>query len=87
MSGLARRSLYSVLRQKEEQLARVRREIEALKALVYVISLREDHETSSVRVGDALKMLYDLLEAHAPTWYTEEHHDKAEAALRSVKLI
>ena len=34
---------------------------------------------------EALKMLYDLLEAYAPAWYTEEHHDKAEAALRSVK--
>ena len=34
---------------------------------------------------EALKMLYDLLEVYAPAWYTEEHHDKAEAALRSVK--
>ncbi len=38
-----------------------------------------------LKLREALKMLYDLLEAYAPEWYTEEHHDKAEAALRSVK--
>jgi hypothetical protein len=38
----------------------------------------------SRRIREALKMLYDLLEEYAPSWYTEEHHDKAEAALRSV---
>jgi hypothetical protein len=32
-----------------------------------------------------LKMLYDLLEEYAPAWYTEEHHNKAEAALRFVR--
>jgi hypothetical protein len=36
-----------------------------------------------VKLREALKMLYDLLEAYAPLWYTEEHHDTAEAALRS----
>jgi hypothetical protein len=36
-----------------------------------------------VRLREALKMLYDLLEAYAPQWYKEEHHDRAEAALRS----
>jgi hypothetical protein len=34
---------------------------------------------------EALETLYELLEAYAPVWYTEEHHDKATAALRSVK--
>jgi hypothetical protein len=38
-----------------------------------------------LKVREALKMLYDLLEEYAPAWYTEEHHDKAEAALRLVK--
>jgi hypothetical protein len=37
------------------------------------------------KLREALKMLYDLLEDYAPSWYTEEHHDRAEAALRSVK--
>jgi hypothetical protein len=27
-----------------------------------------------IRLRGALKMLFDLLEAHAPTWYTREHH-------------
>ena len=30
----------------------------------------------------ALRLLFDLLEAYAPSWYTEEHHKKALAALR-----
>lgn len=38
-----------------------------------------------VKLREALKALYDLLEAHAPSWYTQEHHDKAEAALRLVE--
>ena len=37
-----------------------------------------------LQLRDALKMLYDLLEAYAPVWYTEEHHNRTEAALRSV---
>ena len=35
-----------------------------------------------LKVQEALKILYDLLEEYAPEWYTKEHHDKAEAALR-----
>jgi hypothetical protein len=31
---------------------------------------------------NALKTLYELLEKYAPAWYTREHHDNAEAALR-----
>jgi hypothetical protein len=38
-----------------------------------------------LKLREALKMLYDLLEEYAPAWYTKEHHDKAEDALRSVK--
>jgi hypothetical protein len=45
--AVAKRSVYSVLRQKEEQLCRLRREVEALKALVLVISIRGDHEMPS----------------------------------------
>jgi len=42
------------------------------------------HQSAEVlKLREALKMLYDLLEKYAPLWYTEEHHDKAEAALRS----
>ena len=38
-----------------------------------------DHEDDLV---NALLELYNLLEEYAPTWYTQEHHDRAEAALR-----
>jgi len=34
-----------------------------------------------LKLQEALKMLYELLEGYAPSWYTEEHHDRAEAAL------
>ena len=30
---------------------------------------------------DALQVLYNLLEMYAPTWYSEEHHNLARAAL------
>lgn len=30
-----------------------------------------------------LQELFDLLEEYAPVWYTEELHDRAEAALSS----
>jgi hypothetical protein len=39
----------------------------------------------ALKLREALKMLYDLLESYAPWWYTKEHHDRAEAALRSLK--
>lgn len=34
---------------------------------------------------EALSDLYHLLEEYAPAWYTEEHHNKAEIALRPLK--
>jgi hypothetical protein len=30
---------------------------------------------------EALEELFQLLEEYAPTWYTEQHHDRAIAAL------
>jgi hypothetical protein len=38
-----------------------------------------------LQLQETLKMLYDLLENYAPPWYTQEHHDKADAALRLVE--
>ena len=38
---------------------------------------------NSVRLVEALSDLYKLLEEYAPSWYTEEHREKAEAALYS----
>ena len=39
-------------------------------------------EVDRVRLLDALEELHRLLEEYAPAWYTQEHHEKAEAALR-----
>lgn len=33
------------------------------------------------QLRQALKLLFDLLESHAPMWYTKKHHDKAVSAL------
>jgi uncharacterized protein YeeX (DUF496 family) len=33
------------------------------------------------KLMEALQVLYDLLEAYAPSWYTEEHHKLAATAL------
>jgi len=46
-----------------------------------------EHEVAELRkhqkqLLSALRLLFDLLEAYAPSWYTEEHHKKALAALR-----
>jgi hypothetical protein len=38
-----------------------------------------------LQLQEALRMLYDLLENYAPPWYTQDHHDKAAAALRLVE--
>jgi hypothetical protein len=44
-----------------------------------------EHRAAEVlKLREALKTMYDLLEEYAPSWYTEEHHEKAEAALRFV---
>ena len=40
-------------------------------------SLKENQ----IKLVDALQVLYDLLEAYAPAWYSEEHHNLANAAL------
>jgi hypothetical protein len=39
------------------------------------------NEIQSVSPNTALKELFDLLENYSPTWYTEEHHNRAAAAL------
>jgi hypothetical protein len=46
-----------------------------------------EHEVAELRdnqreLVNALKMLFELLEEYAPSWYTEEHHKQADAALQ-----
>jgi hypothetical protein len=42
-----------------------------------LVELRKK-QTQVVR---ALQLLFDLLEKYSPSWYTEEHHNQALAAL------
>jgi hypothetical protein len=35
----------------------------------------------NARLGNMVNELYQLLELYAPAWYTEDLHEKAEAAL------
>ena len=37
------------------------------------------------QLGNTVKELHDLLEMYAPTWYTPELHEKAEAALQMLQ--
>ena len=51
---------------------------------------KQMNEASEMRrqlaqLADALAELYGLLEGYAPTWYTFDHHERAESALRSMK--
>jgi hypothetical protein len=43
-------------------------------------ALRENQ----AKLIEALQVLYTLLEAYAPSWYTEEHHRLAASALSLV---
>jgi hypothetical protein len=36
------------------------------------------------QLGDTVRELYELLELYAPVWYTQELHDKSEAALQAL---
>ncbi len=36
-------------------------------------------------IREALEELYRLLEEYSPTWYTEEHHQRTETALRILR--
>ena len=42
-------------------------------------------EAQSVYVAEVFRELFNLLEQYAPVWYTEEHHNRALAALRALK--
>jgi hypothetical protein len=46
-----------------------------------------DANVQLARATDALAELYQLLEDYAPTWYSEQHHKKAESALRALKKV
>jgi hypothetical protein len=37
------------------------------------------------RGAEALAELYELLEEYAPSWYRQQHHERAESALRLLR--
>ena len=42
-------------------------------------------EAQLVFFEEAFREVFNLLEGHAPTWYTEEHHNRAVAALGALE--
>ncbi len=51
------------------------------KATLPSLRRHNDSQSERARLVEALSDLHDLLEEYAPSWYTEEHHRKAESAL------
>jgi len=49
-----------------------------------LLNYKFEGELDRARLVDALSELHDLLEEYAPSWYTEEHHDKAMAAMQAL---
>ena len=54
----------------------------ALKKHSVSMENAESRAGKVLELREALRMLFDLVEEYAPTWYREDHHNKAEAALR-----
>lgn len=55
---------------------------EPAKSSTGVSSSSEEHENAP-STREVLEEFFQLLEDYAPTWYTEEHHNRAVAALRA----
>jgi hypothetical protein len=45
-----------------------------------------DRQMSKAEATEVFAELFTLLEDYAPTWYSEELHDRAEAALEALQL-
>ena len=50
-----------------------------------LLSYKSETELDRTRLVDLLAELQNLLEQYAPAWYTEEHHEKAIAALHPLR--
>ncbi len=44
-----------------------------------------DMRLQLTQLAEALAESFGLLEGYAPTWYTFDHHERAESALQSMK--
>jgi len=54
---------------------------EAENMITAKCSLRCSKQPLPADVKTVLKELFNLLERYAPTWYTQDHHDRAVIAL------
>ncbi len=48
-----------------------------------LLNYQSEAELDRARLVEALAELHNLLEEYAPTWYTQEHHEKAMSALQA----
>jgi hypothetical protein len=55
--------------------------IEAHKTPPMSMRVEDIRAEEVLKLREALKLMYDLLEDYAPSWYGEKIHDKVEAAL------
>lgn len=53
------------------------------RASTHSSQCENESATERTLLIEALSDLHNLLEEYAPAWYTEEHHRKAESALRA----
>ena len=53
-----------------------------LKRATATVPISYPERPNKVTAEEALRDLFELLEEYSPTWYTEEHRNKAAAALR-----
>lgn len=59
--------------------------VELDKLSILENALADAEDPQPVDAKQVLAELFDLLEEYGPSWYTEEHHNRAVAALRLLK--
>jgi len=55
------------------------------KSRAGLLDYKSEVELDRARLAEALSELHDLLEEYAPSWYTQEHHEKATTALHPLR--
>jgi hypothetical protein len=55
--------------------------IEAHKTPPMSMRVEDIRAAEVLKLREALKLIYDLLEEYAPSWYSERMHKKVESAL------
>ena len=55
------------------------------KSRAGLLDYKSEVELDRARLVEALSELHDLLDEYAPSWYTQEHHEEAMAALHPLR--